>query len=251
MAPPFLLALLVHAAAPPATMALPPRPLEDDALGLDDPRVEMIDFLGRRMLCARLRQVEANTTARYRAEWTRLACAQLGEEERHWRRRFADLPAALAWLDRDPERFESLMLRVHFDSGPAPGLARHVMQRGTDEEGRGRYEVSAALDGERAVFTLAQDGQPPRRFVADLAALPALDLQSLRADYRGSGEDAWRGLRVRVRYGYRQGYCRDSERDDRPNLTIWFRDGEPRAQRAVYVNCEASYMDLPDAGRER
>lgn len=84
-----ILALLLaaQAAATPA-----------DLLQTEDPPIEMIDFLGRRRVCAEQREEGGETSP-----W--LHCANLPDEEREWRARSAGNAIALAWLDQDPRRF--------------------------------------------------------------------------------------------------------------------------------------------------
>jgi hypothetical protein len=207
----------------------------------------MIDFLGRRMLCARL-PGEADRRSRDRAEWQRLGCAGLGEEERTLRTLHASDHGVLAWLNEDPERFENPMLRTNLYDGPALGRAMQVSQRGSDKEGRGRYEVSATVEDGRVVFNIAVDRQPPVRFIADLAALPELDLQTLEVNYETRHPLIFG---IAVRYGYRQGYCGYLDQDDRPTLNLWIERGAPRAYRTGYVNCEPRYLDVPNLGDTR
>jgi hypothetical protein len=226
---PLLLAVLAQ------TLATPLPPGEGDTLADNGPPIEMIDFLGRRRLCA-----DADGDA---AERERLHCAALAGEERGWRTRFAGDTRALRWLDQAPLEFRmELRLIVTFD-GPEPARPRRTEQSGTDGEGRHyRLTIDAEADGGRSTrIAAAYDGWPERSFTLSNRAFPLIDLQSLEVGVQLLADD--RSFRVELRYGHRRGYCGELG-DDREQVTVGFGQIRVSGYATLRTNCQRVYTDI-------
>lgn len=217
-----LLAFLVAAIAQPAAAASEPPP----------PPEEMIDFLGRRRLCLEL-PAEAGRSLAEQAEWRRLVCGALPAEERHWRIRYRGNAAALFWLDRDPRDFRLTGIVVSGWDGPPPAYVHRMEWSGTESGGPAAFRLvidSDAENGGATLFTAAWGDVPARSFRTDNARFPWLDLQSARAALGGDY------FYVDLRFGYRCGYCADSD-DDRPHLSLTFRRDRVTASYEDRTNC--------------
>lgn len=223
-------------------------PSASDLLNWPDPPTEMVDFLGRRRLCAVLGEPEDRASSD-RTEAIRLRCESLPDEERAWRARYADNAAVRAWLDLDPIRFRLNQVVINSWHGPPEALPRRIEQQGVDARTGEPYrlviESAAAVDGTTRI-TASFAGLAPRSFTLDNARFPLLDLQSLLVALGRRGE---RGelLYVMLRYGYPLGYCSLSDADDRPQVSIAFERERISASRPETINCETSWTELPDA----
>ena len=228
MTPVFALLLAALAQAPAATEASPPE--------------EMIDFLGRRRLCGELPS-PAERAAFAQAEWRRLACGSLAAEALQWRAHFRGNAEALAWLDRDPRDFRVVgAIVVHSWDGPPGAYVRRMEWSGSEEGGPVPFRLvidTEAENGAATLFTASYGDVPARSFRIDNARFPWLDLQSARA---ALGNRTPQGeLQIALRFGFRRGYCPDSDGDDRPHLFVRFaRD-----------RISASYEDRSNCGFRR
>lgn len=248
----FALALAAIALQPP------PAPGAREPI-LPEPPGEMIDFLGRRRLCAQLDlggEPEEPRFHHYReVELARLQCNRIAGEERLYRERYAGRADVLVWLNRDPERFnlgrDAGMIMVSTWDGPPGGDARRVEQRGRDARSGAPYRVivDADADGGRLTAITASFGTvPARTFYIDNRRITLLDLQSLAVAVRTVAPHEQ--LVVLLRFGYRRGYCADVG-DDRPKLDLSFRPGEVTAQAEDRTNCGTGYIDLDNAAPAR
>ncbi|HYJ52284.1 MAG TPA: hypothetical protein VEW04_03845, partial [Allosphingosinicella sp.] len=186
-----------------------------------DPPQETIDFFGRRKLCAEMGP-EEHWREGERREARRLACDRLPAEERDIRARYADSPAVIAWLSRDPHDFRLGVVMVSSWDGPPPALVRRVEQTGVAMQSGDPYRLVMEDDGRGETRITASYGDlQPRTFVLDNGPFPQIDLASAIVML---GTRAPRdGLIVRLRYGYIRGYCSlVIEEDDRPKLSIDF-----------------------------
>jgi hypothetical protein len=215
-----------------AALLLAQPPVRTDS---ESPPEEMIDFLGRRRLCLDLPAAAARDAAA-QAEGRRLACASLASEAQRWRDRYRGDAAALAWLDRDPRGFRLPGIVVRSWEGP-PGAYVHRMEwAGTENGGPAPFRLaidSDADNGAATLITAAWGDVPARSFRLDNARFPWLDLQSVRAALSDGRGD----FRVDLRFGYRRGYCADSDGDDRPRLILHFRRDRVSASYEDRTNC--------------
>ena len=231
------LLLAAQAAAPPA----------DDPRLWEDPPTEMVDFLGRRRLCAELPEPE-HRDADYRGEAERLQCAALPAEEHGWRARYAGNAEVLRWIDRDPRGFHLNSVLVNAWHGPPGALPRWIEQRGVDARTGQPYHlvVDAGVDGGRSTrITASYATHPARSFTVDNARLPRLDLQSIQlmlGTHAGRDE-----FHVIMRYGYFRGYCELGDEDDRPRLQLVFLADGVSGYRTDRTNCVSVGSNLPDA----
>jgi hypothetical protein len=234
-----LLLLAAQAAAPPL----------DNPHFRNDPPVEMVDFLGRRRLCAELGE-PADRDAGDRQEAERLQCAALPAEEHDWRARYAGDADVLRWLDRDPLGFHLNEVLVSVWHGPPGALPMWIEQRGVDARSGQPYHiiVDAGANGGRSTrITASYASHAERSFTVDNARVPRLDLQSLQlmlGTHAGRDE-----FHVIIRYGYFRGYCQIGEEDDRPLLQLVFLADGVSGYRTDRTNCESTGSDLPDAAR--
>jgi hypothetical protein len=222
-------------------------PAADDPRFWDDPPTEMIDFLGRRRLCAQLPE-PADREAGDRREAERLQCAALPAEERGWRARYAGNAEVLRWIDRDPLGFHLNSILISVWHGPPGALPMRIEQTGVDARSREPYHlvIDAGADGGRFTrITASYADHQPRSFTLENSRLPWLDLQSLQV-MLGTPPTPGR-LYVRMRYGYPRGYCQINEEDDRPLVQIVFDNNEIRASRSEQPNCQPVTTDLTDA----
>lgn len=222
MTPPLLLALLAQTAAPPI------RPGEADTLADTGPPVEMIDFLGRRRLCA--------DEDRDAGERERLHCAALTGEERAWRTRFSGNARALRWLDQAPRDFRLERRFVVTFDGPLPARPRRTEQSGVNIEGRRyRLTIDTEADGGRSTrIVAAYDGWPERSFTLSNRLFPLIDLQSLSV---GTSEPpSARGLSVQLSYGDERSYC-DTVTDNRQKVIVSFQQNRVSALHVLRTNC--------------
>jgi hypothetical protein len=224
-------------------------PAPDDPRLWDNPPTEMIDFLGRRRLCAELGQPD-HRDASDQAAAERWRCAPLSTEERTWRARYADNAQVRAWLDLDPRRFSLNNVSIHAWHGPPRAETRRVEQNGVDARTGQSYHlvIDAGVDGGRRIRVTASFAElAPRSFTLDAAVVPFLDLQSLTVAL-GALPVRRDRLYVMMRYGELRGYCSLDADDDRPEVSIVFERDTIRASRlGEPVNCEAVWTDLPDA----
>jgi hypothetical protein len=231
------LLLAVQAAAPPA----------DDPRLWEDPPTEMVDFLGRRLLCAQLGEPAARDAGALQ-EAERLQCAALPVEERAWRARYAGRPNVLRWIDRDPLDFHLNEILVSVWHGPPGALPMRIEQRGADARTGQPYHlvVDAGVDGGRSTrITASYATHAERSFTVDNARVPRLDLQSLQlmlGTHAGRDE-----FHVVMRYGYFRGYCQIGAEDDRPMLQLVFLADRVSGYRTDRTNCESIGSALPDA----
>jgi len=232
---PFL-ALLLQTVAPPA----------DDPRLWEDPPTEMIDFLGRRRLCAELPE-PAERDADYRREAERLRCAGLPVEERAWRARYAGQPDVLRWIDRDPLGFHLNSILISAWHGPPGAYVRRVEQRGIDVQTGRPYHlvIDGQTDSNWVRITASYLDRPERSFTLDARRFPWLDLQSLEVSLGTPPREGW--LHLTMRYGERRGYCAIGETDDRPQVVVIFERERIMGQRSERPNCEAVWTDLTDA----
>src|SRR5262245_39291903 len=121
-----LLLLAAQAAAPSAA---------DDPRSWNNPPIELVDFLGRRRLCAELGAPEGRGAGE-RQEAERLHCAALPAEERIWRAHYAGNAPVLRWIDLDPRGFHLNGIIVRMWDGPPTARPQHIVQRGRDQRGR-------------------------------------------------------------------------------------------------------------------
>lgn len=206
-----------------------------------EPPEEMIDFLGRRRLCAELPAPPERSDFQ-RSEERRLACASLAAEEARWRRRYRDDRAALAWLDRDPRDFRVPRIVVSSWDGPPPAYVHRVELSGTETGGPAPFHLVIDSDSEAGAATLvtaSYAGVPARSFRIANDRIPWLDLQSLRVSM-GGGRDY---LHADLRFGHRRGYCGD-EGDDRPRLILIFRRDRVTASADDRTNCASRAVPL-------
>ena len=251
-----LLALLVQAVAPPVlspapplidprTVTLPSRDGSGDALeeiGRNDPAHELIDFLGRRRICAEGAEPE---------ERPLLRCSALADEERAWRARYAGDEDTLRWLDQAPHLFRiEPRLWVTFD-GPVTVQANIVEQNGTDERGR-RYRLSIDrdADGGRSTRITASYGRwPARSFTLSNNAFPLIDLQSLEVGSSSFPSDPY--LNVRLSYSYSRRYCDPFNHRQRPEVNVTFKSNRVHASNTQYLNCDRIEAPVADAAPPR
>ena len=217
-----------------------------------DPPTDMVDFLGRRRLCAQLGRPE-DRAASDRAEAERLRCAGLPEEERIWRGRYAENAAVRAWLDLDPIRFSLNQITISAWHGPPPALPRRIEQNGVDVRTNEPYRLvveDTAAANSMTRITASFAGLAPRNFTLDNTHFPLLDLQSLTVALGRRGD---RGslLYVILRYGYPLGYCAMGDQDDRPEVSIVFERERIRASRSQTVNCVTNWTEFSDAAARR
>jgi hypothetical protein len=223
-----------------------PAPLSDDPRFWDDPPTAMIDFLGRRRLCAELPE-PADRDAGYRQEAARLQCAGLPTEERGWRTRYAGQPDVLRWIDRDPLGFHLNSIVISAWHGPPGAHVRRVEQRGIDAQTGRPYHlvVDGQTDSNSVRITASYLDRPERSFTLDARRVPWLDLQSLEVSV---GTPPLEGrLHLAMRYGEPRGYCGIGETDDRPQVVVSFERERIIAQRSERTNCQADWTDLTDA----
>jgi hypothetical protein len=243
----FALALAALALQPPAPAAREPI--------LPEPPEEMIDFLGRRSLCTAFvggDEPEDPPTRHYRnAERARLQCSRIAGEERHFRERYAGRADVMAWLDRDPERFnlgrDAGMIVAFANDGPPPADVRRVEQRGLDLVSGAPYRVvvDADADGGRLTAITASYGAvPARTFYVDNRRITELDLQTLKVEVRAARPHDQ--LIIDLRFGHRRGYCADIG-DDRPKLSVSFRRNDVTASAEDRANCGFRATDLDNA----
>ena len=230
------LLLAAQAAAPPA----------DDPRLWDDPPTEMIDFLGRRRLCAELPEPEDRDAA-YRQEAERLQCAALPAEEGSWRARYAGEPDVLRWIDRDPLGFHLNGILISAWDGPPGAYVRRVEQRGIDTQTGRPFHlvVDGQTDSSRVRITASYLDRPERSFTLDARLLPWLDLQSLQVSLGTPPRGGQ--LYLRMHYGAQRGYCAVGETDDRPEVVVIFDRERILAQRSERTNCGTVWTDLADA----
>lgn len=231
------LALLVALLA--AQAVTPPiRPGGGDTLADNDPPIEMIDFLGRRRLCA--------DAGRDAAERERLHCTALAGEERAWRSRFAGHARALRWLDQAPRDFRLERRFVATFDGPLRAWPRRTEQSGIDVEGR-RYRLTIDTEADRGRSTrvvAAYDGWPERSFTLSNRLFPLIDLQSLSV---GTSEPPFdRSLEVEVSYGDERTYC-GTATDNRQKLVISFQQRRVRARHVLRTNCAYDYVRIEES----
>jgi hypothetical protein len=217
----------------------------------DNPPTEMVDFLGRRRLCAELGEPE-NRNAADRAAAARWRCAALPAEERTWRARYADNAQVRAWLDLDPIRFRLNNVEISGYDGPPPARPRRIEQAGVDARTGQPYRlvIETGPDNRRTRITASFANVPMRSFTLDDRQVPFLDLQSLQV-MLGTPPVRRPRLALTLRYGEMRGYCTLEERDDRPEIQIVFDGDGVRGYRTDGINCQTGTTDLPDAGYRR
>lgn len=222
------------------------------ALDWPEPPEAMVDFLGRRRLCASVRE-GPERTAGDRREWARLSCATLPQEEREWRARYASDADVRRWLDQDPREFRMPTIQVSGYDGPPPADARHLLLTGRSYDTGSTFRLSVdheARRGRFTTFTATFADLPPRSFAVDNERFPGVDLQSI--DVALGRSTPSEVLIVHIKFGNRRGYCSINERDDRPELSIYFDRSEIRAYAQDRTNCRTDYRDIEDAlGSER
>jgi hypothetical protein len=210
----------------------------------------MVDFLGRRRLCAELGSSEHHDVSE-RAEVARLRCSALHDEERVWRARYADDAATRAWLDLDPIMFRLNQVVVSAWHGPPPALPGRIVQEGTDARSGEPYRLiieSASATGGTTRITASFAGIATRSFTLANSHFPLLDLQSLTVSM-GRQRVPGGQLHVTLRYGYPLGYCVLDEPDDRPMVSLVFEPDRIRASRSETINCETNWAEVPDPAR--
>jgi len=213
----------------------------------DNPPTEMVDFLGRRRLCAQLGEPE-NYNVGDRAAAERWRCAALPGEERTWRARYANNALVRAWLDLDPIRFTLNNVEINAWHGPLPARPRRIEQAGVDARTGQPYRlvIEAGSGTRQTRITASFANAPTRSFTLDDTQVPFLDLQSLRV-MLGTPPVRRPQLYVMLRYGEMRGYCSLEQRDDRSEISIVFEPERVRASRSETINCETNWSDLPDA----
>jgi len=224
-----LLVLLVQMAAPP----------DGDLPGFDDPPTEMIDFLGRRMLCAQ----GAEETAR-----RRLRCRALDGEERAFRQRFAGDAQAVRWLDQPPLQFHLRRRFVSVFDGPTPVQPRRMEQTGVDSNGRGyRIVIDAEADrGSSTRISASYDGWPERSFPLSNRLFPDVDIQSVTVSTYDPPPR--RAILIEFSYGEDRSYC-GTQGDNRPDVTVLFERGRVRAQGHPRTNCSHETVSIDENAR--
>ena len=226
--------------------AQPAAPPADDPRLWEDPPTGMVDFLGRRRLCAELGEPK-HRDAGERQEAERLQCAALQGEERRWRTRYAADPEVLRWIDRDPLGFHLNGIMVSSWDGPPGAHPQYVEQQGRDRRGRPfRLVIDRAADGGRLTqVTLRYADWPERIFALNNSRFPLIDLSSIDL---AAGEPPREGaFHIFLHFGYPRGYCQAPDRDDRPLIQITFRWDGTSANFADRTNCQFNYVALTDA----
>jgi hypothetical protein len=212
-----------------------------------NPPEDMVDFLGRRRLCTNLglggRPGEGTLSAFEEAEWLRLACDRLAEEERGWRARRSNDPVARAWLDDDPAKFALQDLVVQTYDGPPLVRPRRIEQSGTDRTGTIPYRAILEMSDEATTITVGYGDLPPRTLALDAARFPSVDPSTLfiAIDPRPAHR-----LSLSIRYGAPRGYCSINEQDDRPTVEMSLGRGAAEAHYHEPVNCvgESGKLEL-------
>lgn len=205
------------------------------------PPAEMIDFLGRRRVCAEQREAYGETSP-----WLR--CADLPAEERNWRRRSAGNATALRWLDLDPAHFRLNSVVVDTWDGAPPARPRRIEQSGVGSQTGQPYHliVDTEADGGRSTRVTASFANVPvRTFTIDNRAVPEIDPQTVQV-MLGTPPSPGGALTVFIRYGDPRGYCNDA-RDDRPEIQISFASDAVRGYRTDRTNCDMVTTELRDA----
>jgi hypothetical protein len=202
----------------------------------------MVDFLGRRRLCARLEDYQG--TRGYRAERERLSCATLAREEEQWRARIAGDEIALAWLAVPPHRFRLQDILVETREYQQWAKPHRVELAGSDLEGNNPFRLLVEIRPRGSVsFFLADGRRPRRRLTLPLAGLPLLDLRTLQVWVNPRAPDE--AFSIDARFGYERGYCAVNVEDDRPRLKVYFpREGKAEASIEDRTNCETAWIDL-------
>ena len=205
----------------------------------------MIDFLGRRRVCRDLARDDTLPSPRpgSRREWLR--CGSLGGEEAALRRRYADNPVAIGFLDQAPEDFRLSYILVNAYHGPPLSPVEQVDQRGPDATGRVTWRVSIdakAVGGQATSVTASWGEHPPRTIFLPNALFPQLDLASLNVAVEPERRNE--RLILHMQHGFHRGWCSTLEIDDRAHISITFGPDEVSVYRQDMTNCSSNYEEL-------
>lgn len=230
----FALALQLTTVAPPQVAG----PSVGDFLGYDNPPAEMVDFLGRRRLCAE-RAVDLPEE-----EWLR--CADLAGEELGWRARAGADADVLRWLDQSPREFELAGRESVSLTGANSMRPQRVEHSGTDAQGRPyRLNILTGSDEGRSTrIVTSYDGGPTRSFTIDGRRFPLIDLQSVQVSVRTIRSA--QSLEVELSYGHDRPYCR-TQGDNRARVLIFFERDRIWAQDVRRTNCEYYFQRIENA----
>ena len=225
----------------------PPSSKQEEEAERGSPPEVMIDFLGRRQTCSKIEESHSDRPEALAAHptWAWLKCSRIPAEERSYRSRFADDPAALAWLDESPAEFRLNVGVAFITMGYLRSWVRRLHQSGASTDGQSPYRLTIDTRAERGrttLITAAYRNSPPRTVALSNAKFPRLDLNSLQLLF---APEPQAHMMVKLRFGYPRGYCGWEDDDDRPSVELYFSETAATASYLDMTNCRAVDVEIP------